>query len=95
MLAFNNLFEAFDRVFELHVFSFTPGELRSDVERLREEFLNLAGARNGQLVFVRQFVQTQDRNDVLKIFVALQNLLHVLRGVVVIVADNARIQNAR
>src|SRR5205085_10816836 len=73
VLAFDDFFEAFDRVFELAVLAFAAGELRRDMERLREKLLNLARARNHQLIFVRQFVQTEDSDDVLKIFVALQD----------------------
>ena len=57
-----------------------PGELLGHVERLREEALDLARARHGQLVFVGQFVDAQNRDDVLQILVALQNLLHLLRA---------------
>jgi hypothetical protein len=94
MLAFDDLFEALDCVFQLHVFPFAPGELRRDVEWLREELLNLARPRHDQLVFVRQFIETEDRDDVLKIFVALQKLLNCHRRVVVIFSDDARIENA-
>ena len=95
MLAFDNFLEAFNRIFEFAVLAFTSGELGRDVERLREEFLNLARARNDQFVFVRQFIETKDRDDVLKIFVTLKDLFYRHRGVVMILADDARIQDAR
>jgi len=95
VLAVDDFFEAFDRVFQLHILAFTAGKLGSDVERLREELLDLARARNTQLVFIRQFVETENRDDVLQIFVALQNLLNRHRRVVVVLADNARVKNAR
>ena len=52
------------------------GELLGHVERLREEPLDLARARHGQLVFVAQFVDAENGDDVLQILVALQNALH-------------------
>ena len=54
-----------------------------------------ARARHGGFVFVGKFVDAQNRDDVLQVLVALQNLLHLLRDVVVFFADDARIQNAR
>src|SRR5213593_3755208 len=52
VLAIDDFFEAGDRVFKLDVLAFAAGELRSDVERLREEFLNLARARHDQFIFI-------------------------------------------
>ena len=95
MLAVHDFLEAADRVGQLDVLALEAGELLGHVERLRQEALDLAGARHGQLIFVRQFVDTQNRDDVLQILVALQDLLHALRRVVVLLAENARIENAR
>src|SRR5581483_8880100 len=61
---------------------------------LREEALDLAGARNRQLVFIRQFVDTQNRDDVLQVFVALQNTFHHLGRAVVVLPDDQRVENA-
>ena len=71
------------------------GELLGHVERLREELLDLAGAGHRELVFVGQFVDAQNGDDVLQILVALQHSLHQLGGVVVVVAQDDRIENAR
>src|SRR5579884_1849378 len=95
VLAFHHFLETADGVRQLHVLAFNAGELLGDVERLRKEALDFAGARYGQLVFVGEFVDTQNRDDVLEVFVALQDLLDRLRRVVVFVSENARIQNAR
>ncbi|MEZ5287021.1 MAG: hypothetical protein R2712_19890 [Vicinamibacterales bacterium] len=70
-------------------------ELRGHEEGLREEPLNLAGAGHGAPVFLGQLVDAEDGDDVLQVLVALQDLLHLARDVVVLVADDARIQDAR
>ena len=46
------------------------------MERLRQEALDLAGARHGQLVSRGQFVHAQNRDDVAEFLVALQRGLH-------------------
>ena len=74
MLAFDDFLEAADGVGQLHVLALEAGELLGHVERLREEALDLAGARDGELVFVGKLVDAENRDDVLQIFVALQNL---------------------
>src|SRR5262245_56572536 len=63
-------------------------------EWLREEELDLPGARDHQFVFFRELVNSQDGNDVLQILVLLQNLLHGASCVVVLVTNDARIKNA-
>src|SRR5207253_3102590 len=66
-----------------------------DEERLRQELLNLARTRHRQLVVFRQLVDAENRDDVLQVLVALQNLLYLARDVVVLVAENTRVENAR
>src|SRR5438270_7168205 len=61
VLPFGDLAESANRIGQLHVLAGEAGELLSDVERLRKEALDLAGARNRQLVLVRQLVDTQNR----------------------------------
>ena len=57
--------------------------------------LDLAGAGDGQLVFFRQFVHAEDRDDVLQRFVGLQDALDVARDLVMLVADDPRVEHAR
>src|SRR3990172_10712194 len=52
VLAFQDLPEAADRVPEPHVHAGRARELLRHVERLREEALELAGARDGELVLL-------------------------------------------
>ena len=75
MLAVDDFLEAADGVGQLDVLARDAGELLGDVERLRKEPLDLAGARHGQLVFVGQFVHAENGDDVLQILVALQTPL--------------------
>ena len=71
-----------------------PGERLADEERLREELLDLAGARHGQLVVVGELVHAEDGDDVLQVLVALQHALDLLRHVVVLLADDVRVEDA-
>src|SRR5689334_19286618 len=60
VLALMDLVEAANRFRNLHVASLHAGELLGDVERLREELLDLAGTRDGQLVVFTQFIDTEN-----------------------------------
>ena len=65
------------------------------MEGLGKELLNAAGTSDGLFVFVAELVDTQNGDDILQIFVALQKLFYALSGVVVLVTKNIRIENAR
>src|SRR5215472_623677 len=95
VLAFNDCFESFHRVGDFHVASLRTGKLLGHMEGLREETLNLAGTRNRELLIFAQFVDTENGDDILQIFVRLQRLLHRLGYVIMLLANNARIENAR
>src|SRR5476649_1883214 len=88
-------FEALDRIFQRNVFTWRTGKHFSNVERLRQETLHLTCARDQQFVFRRQFVHTQNRDDVAQFLVALQRALDGAGGVVVFLADGQRVQLAR
>ena len=95
MFALDNFAETLDGVLNFDV---TPGfacELFGDEEGLGQELLNLSGPRNDQLVVLREFVDTQNGDDVLKVFLLLQNLLHRPRHVVVFRSHDSRIENTR
>src|SRR4029077_12815413 len=85
----------FHRVGNLDVTSRRTRELLGHVERLRQETLYLSPRTHGKLVVFAELVDTKNRDDVLQILISLQRLLHRLRDVVVFLADNARIENAR
>src|ERR1700709_597103 len=63
------------------------GELLGDVEGLREEALDLAGAADDDLVLFRQLVDAEDGDDVLEVLVALEDLLDPPGHPVVVLAD--------
>src|SRR5689334_2661557 len=87
--------EAADRILELDVLSRNAGKLFRHEEGLREEFLDFAGARDAQLVGVGELIHAENVDDVLEILVRLQDFLHPLRNIVMLVADDARLEDAR
>src|SRR3954469_4924442 len=87
VLAVDDLLERAHRLVDGHVHARRPGERLGDVERLREEALDLARALHRDLVLVGQLVDAEDRDDVLKLAVALEDLLHPRGDVVVLLAD--------
>ena len=95
MLALDDLLEALDRVLEPDVLARRPGELLGDEVRLREEALDAPRPVDGQLVLVRELVDPEDRDDVLQVLVALQDLLDARRRLVVLVGDDSRLERAR
>src|SRR3989338_4480781 len=92
--AAEDLLETADGLFERHVLAGAAGELFGHRERLRHELLYLAGPVNGLLVLVGQLVDAQDRDDILQLLVALQDLLHAAGRVVMLVADHAGVEDA-
>src|SRR5262245_18739629 len=87
--------EALDRVGELDERAGPAGEHFGDMERLRQEALDLARAGNGDLVLLRQLVHAENGDDVLERLVALQDLLHAAGDRVMLLANDARIEHAR
>src|SRR6185295_12025877 len=75
-LAFAQLVEGADGVLARGVVAGEAGELLGDVERLREEALDLARPPDDDLVLFRQLVDAEDGDDVLQVLVPLQDLLH-------------------
>src|SRR6266403_1685637 len=94
IFALHNFAEAFYGIGDLHVASRTAGKLFGYVEGLRQGSLNLPGASDGDFLVFAQFVDAENRDDVLQVFVGLQSPLHHLRDVVVFLADDARVENA-
>ena len=68
--------EAADSLSDRHILARHTGELLCNMERLREEVLDLTGTGNGQLVLVGQLIHAEDGDDILQILVLLQNGLH-------------------
>src|SRR5262245_13990341 len=63
--------EALDGVLERHILAGRAGEVLRHRERLRQEALDLPGARHGKLVFRRELVHAENCDDVAQLLVAL------------------------
>src|SRR4051812_29560786 len=94
ILAGDQALEAFDRVLELDEHAGRAGEDLGDMEGLRQEALDLAGAGDDELVVLAELVHAEDGNDVLQRFVGLQHALHVAGDLVMLLADDARVEHA-
>src|SRR5207248_7985089 len=95
VLAVDDLLEAADRVGYFHVRPRGAGELFGDEERLREEALDPARALHGQLVLVGELVDAEDRDDVLQLLVALQDLLDAVGDAEMILAEGLGLEDRR
>src|ERR1051325_1243056 len=95
VFAFEDFLESFNGVRDWNLFAFAAGENLRDGERLAQEALHLARAGNGEFVVGRQFIHTENRDDVLEILVALQDLLNATSDFVMFLADNFRREGAR
>src|SRR5690606_33144095 len=91
--AFENLLEAADRLRQGHVAARRAGKAFGHEEGLGQEPLDFPSPGHDELVFFRQLVHTQDGDDVLKLCVALQHLLHAPGYLVVLFSDDTRFQN--
>src|SRR5262252_2059307 len=82
VVAGDDAFEPLDRVLEADEHAGGAGEHLGDEKRLGEKALDLAGTRDGQLVFFGELIHPKDGNDVLQRFVGLQHPLYLARNVV-------------
>src|SRR5437773_891265 len=80
--ALGHFLETAHGVSHVDVLTLEAGERFGDGEGLRKESLDLTGACHRGLVVVGKLVDAQDRDDILQILVALQDLLDRLRRVV-------------
>ena len=94
MLAVQNLTEPANGVRKRHVAAGNAGEHLSDEEWLRQELLYATRTANGHTVLVRKFLDAEDSDHVLKVAVALQNLLHFTCHAVMLFSDDAWLQNS-
>ncbi len=77
------------------IFAREPVNTSGNVERLGQEALDFTRTHYGQFVFVRQFVHTQDGDDVAQFFVFLQGGLYAARPRRSASTQDHRIQLAR
>src|SRR6267378_4517748 len=90
MFAIQNFFETADCFRNRNILALIAGENLCHVEGLAKEPLNLACALNSNLVLRAQFIHSENRDDVLKIFVTLQHSLHTSSDVVMFFTDDFR-----
>ena len=95
VVAVGDLVERLHRLRDRDRGALDAGELLGDVGILREEPLDAARPRHDDLVLLRQLVDTEDRDDVLELLVALQDLLDADRAVVVVLADVLGVEDPR
>src|SRR5918997_444588 len=91
----DDLLERADRVLKLDKLALEAGELLGDEERLREEALEPARPAHDDLVLLGELVDAEDGDDVLELFVALQDVLYLLGYLVVLVADHRGVEDRR
>ena len=89
------LVERLDGLLERHRRARLTGELLGRHHVLAQEALDAARTLDQLLVLLGQLVDTEDRDDVLQILVALQDSDDFLRDAVVLVADHRRVQDGR
>ena len=94
-VALAELVERLDGLLERNRRARLPGELLGGHHVLRQEALDAAGPLHQLLVLFGQLVDAENRDDVLKVLVALQDSDDFLRDAVVLVADDARVQDRR
>ena len=93
MLACKDFLEASDGFLQRYISTWGACELFSYEERLRQESLDLSCASNDDLVVIRKFFHTEDGDDILQFFVALQNSLYAAGYFVVFLAEYVRIKD--
>ena len=71
----------------------TPGKLFGYGERLRKEPLYTTCTIHKRSVFIRKFFHTQNRNDILQLFVTLKNLFYPLCHFIMLLPHDMRIEN--
>src|SRR5665811_295709 len=95
VLALENLLEGAHGVRQRHEPARCTGELLGGEVRLRHEALDASGATHGLLVFVAELFDTENGDDVLKVSIALKHLLHLTGDIIVLLADDQWVEDAR
>src|SRR6266403_4826325 len=81
VLTLQDFLEAAHRIGHRDLLALAPGEHLRHAEWLAQEALDLAGTQHRELVLRRKLVHSENRDDVLEILVALQDLLYSPRDV--------------
>jgi len=87
--------EALDGLFQGDELAHVSGEHLGDLERLRQELLDLTGSGHDELVVLRKLVHTEDSNDILERLVVLKDLLDTTSDVVMVLSDDVGVHDTR
>ena len=94
-LAGEDRLAALERLLERHGGAGLAGELRGDREGLGQEAHQPARALHGAAVVARKLVHAEQRDDLLQLAIALDQLAAILGEAVVALADDARVEHDR
>ena len=94
VLSFDNSLESFYCICGLDIFAGLTCKGFCNMERLAQEPLEFPCPCNNYLVIFRQFLDTEDCDDVLEPFISLQGLLDISGNRIMIFADDLWIKNS-
>ena len=94
VLAVENFGETTDGVYKRDVFTFAAGELFGYKEGLGKKPLKLTGAGDYEFVFITKFIYSKDGDDVLKVFISLEDFFNSTGDPVVFLANDFRCENS-
>ena len=93
MFSLNYLFKSSDVIFNFDIGTGRVGKNFSNMKWLGQKSFQLSCPANRNLVFIRQFINSQDCDDILQFRIFLQDYLHLTGNLVMIIPDIGRIQN--
>ncbi len=94
VFSFDDLAKSPDRFRQRHIDAVVACKLLRHMEGLGKETLDFPRAVHDQAVFLGKLIHTHDRDDILKLLIALQHLLDGARYPVVLLADDFRRKNS-
>lgn len=87
--------ESFHCIFTFDVDTWSPGELLSDKEWLREKSLDFTSTSNSDFIIFSELIHTEDGDDILEFFVSLEDFLDLTSDGIVIFTDDTRREDSR
>merc|ERR1719245_2117095 len=93
VFASKNVLEPADCLSDRDKLARVISENLGNLERLREESLDLSCSSNLQLVLLRQLVHAQDSNDILQRLIVLQDLLNTSSNLVMLSSNNVGVHD--
>ena len=89
--AVENTFEATNSICQVDVNPWLASKDLGNVHWLREELSHFTRTINRQLVFFRQLIHTQNRDNIFQFFILLQHAFNALSNTVVLLTHDQRI----